>query len=75
MHSSNGLELQDEAIKITWCTCELCSAVGPRSMTLVKNQHEYRLELSSQCCGPTPDDELVSSKAKYISHPHSWRNS
>jgi hypothetical protein len=74
MHSSKGLELQDEAVKITWCSCELCSAVGPRSMTLVKNHHEYQLELSSQCCKLAVGDELLSSDARYFGAPRSLRN-
>jgi hypothetical protein len=74
MHSAIGLELQDQAVKITWCSCELCSAVGPRSMTLVRNHHEYKLELSSQCCKPAVDDELLSADARYFGAPRSLRN-
>jgi len=60
MHSSNSFQLQDDAITITWCNCDLCSAVGPRSMTLIKNQREYELELSAQCCKPAAGDEFLS---------------
>ena len=74
MHSSKGMELQDEAVKITWCTCEMCSAVGPRSLTLVKNQREYKLELSSQCCKTAMGDEFVSSEARYFGAPRALRN-
>jgi hypothetical protein len=58
MHSSR--ELHDEAVTLTWCTCELCSSVGPRFMTLVKNHHEYTVELNSHCCSLGEEDELVS---------------
>jgi hypothetical protein len=74
MHSRKGLELQAAAVRITWCTCELCSAVGPRSMTLVKNRHEYQLELDSRCCKPAMGDELVSSQASCRGVPRAVRN-
>jgi hypothetical protein len=60
MHSSKSCQLQDDAIKITWCNCDLCSAVGPRSILVIKNQHEYQLELSAQCCKPIAGDEFLS---------------
>jgi hypothetical protein len=74
MHSSNELELKDEAVKLTWCACELCNAVGPRFMTLVKNHHEYTVELSSQCCDLAVEDELVSSEARYLGNHPPLRN-
>ncbi len=74
MHSSKGLELRDEAVEITWCACEMCGAVGPRSMTLFENQREYQLELSSQCCKPAAGDELVSSEGGYFAAPRPLRN-
>jgi hypothetical protein len=70
MHSSKELDLHDEAVKLTWCACELCNAVGPRYMTLVKNHHEYTVDLSSQCCKPGVEDQLVSGEAHHFNgHP------
>jgi len=34
-------------------------------MTLVKNHREYTVELSSRCCNPGVEDELVSGEAPY----------
>jgi hypothetical protein len=66
MHSSKELELHSDAVKITWCSCEICNATGPRSMTLVKNHHEYTVELSSNCWKPGLEDEIVSGEALYV---------
>jgi hypothetical protein len=65
MHSSR--ELHDDAVTLTWCACELCNSVGPRFMTLVKNHREYTVELSSHCCNPGIEAELVSGEAQYCS--------
>ena len=73
MHSAKEL-VYDESVKLTWCACEVCSAVGPRFMTLVKNHHEYTVELSSRCCDLAFEDELVSSQARYLSNHPPLRN-
>jgi hypothetical protein len=74
MHSSKELEFHDEAVKITWCACELCSAVAPRFMTLVKNHCEYTVELSPQCCDLSVEDEFVSGEARHLRNRPPLRN-
>jgi hypothetical protein len=58
MHSLKTLEIKDEAVKITWCACAVCSAVGPRFMTLIRN-HEYTVELDTHCCGLKSGDSSI----------------
>jgi len=36
-------------------------------MTLVKNHREYTVELSSHCCNPEIEGELVSGETRYSS--------
>ena len=53
MQSCKRFELKGEEVSITWGACALCSAVGPRFMKLIRNRHEYTVELDTQCCGLT----------------------
>ncbi len=57
MQTPNGLELHEHTVRITWCSCQRCSATGPRFMTLIRNHREYRVELDSQCCAHDPAEE------------------
>jgi hypothetical protein len=50
MHPLHAVDFGKEAIKVTWCTCERCLAMGPRSVTLVKNGREKTLNLRGDCC-------------------------
>lgn len=60
MHSTKELELHAEAVKVTWCGCARCCAMGPRFMKLVNDQRELTVELSSHCCDSHADYETVS---------------
>jgi hypothetical protein len=71
-HSSK--EFHDETVTLTWCACELCNSVGPRSMVLVRNHHEYRVELHSHCCNPGAEEELVCGEGQHSDGRHSQRN-
>jgi len=71
-HSSQ--EFHDETVTLTWCSCEFCNSVGPRSMTLVRNHHEYTVELHSHCCNPGVDEDLVCGEAQHSNGHHSLRN-
>jgi hypothetical protein len=51
MPALGKMEFEREAVTITWCACERCRSVGPRSITLIKHQREYEIELTSDCCG------------------------
>ncbi len=53
MHPHENAEFEAQAVKVTWCACERCNAVGPRQMTVVKNKREYSVTLQFECCGET----------------------
>jgi hypothetical protein len=53
MRSRNNMELEIEAITVTWCACPHCAAMGPRFITLVRNDREVITRLRSECCGDT----------------------
>ena len=72
MHSPR--ELHDETVTLTWCTCELCNSVGPRFMTLVKNHHEYTVELSPHCCSLAGEEEHMTGEGRPSSARHYLRN-
>jgi hypothetical protein len=72
MHPSNVLH--DDGVTLTWCACEHCSSIGPRFMTLVKNHHEYTIELDSRCCNPGAEDALLSDEAEHYNGRHPLRN-
>jgi hypothetical protein len=74
MHTSKELGLHDEAVKVTWCACEICNATGPRSLTLVRNHHEYTFELNSRCCDAEHEDQLVSGETHRTNGHPSLRN-
>jgi hypothetical protein len=59
MRVSKELKLDSEAVTITWCACGLCNAVGPRYMTVVRNRHEYTVELSDRCGRTGAEESLV----------------
>jgi hypothetical protein len=59
MYTSKELELDPEAVKITWCACEVCNALGPRYMTVVRNQFEYTVQLNDHCPGQELEEALV----------------
>jgi hypothetical protein len=74
MHSSKELDLHDESVKITWCACEICSATGPRSMTLIRNHHEFTVDLNSHCCRVGLEGAILSSDAQFVNGHRSLRN-
>jgi hypothetical protein len=51
VYQPRALELPSVAIKVTWCACARCLALGPRWMTLNKGGHETTVALSGECCG------------------------
>ena len=51
MQASKELELDPESVKITWCACDVCKALGPRYMTVVRNRHEYTVQMNDHCHG------------------------
>lgn len=74
MRVSKELDLDSEAVTITWCACELCNAVGPRYMTVVRNRHEYTVELSDHCRGPNAEESLVCDEDLHAAGRPSLRN-
>ncbi len=52
MHPQRDMEFEAEAVKVTWCACERCNAIGPRQMTVVRNRREYSVTLRFECCAP-----------------------
>jgi hypothetical protein len=74
MHASKELELDAEAVKITWCGCEVCNAVGPRYMTVVRNRHEYTVQLNDHCRGSDPEEVLVHGEEQCMVGRHPLRN-
>jgi hypothetical protein len=59
MQASKELELDPESVKITWCVCEVCNALGPRYMTVVRNRHEVTVQLNDHCRGHDVEEALV----------------
>jgi hypothetical protein len=59
MHASKELDLDAEAVRITWCACERCNAVGPRFMTVIRNRHEYTVQLNDHGRGSNAEETLV----------------
>ena len=70
MQSSKELELHDEAVKVTWCSCETCRAMEPRAMTIVRHHHEYSLPLSSECRHLELEEAIVSGETERGGHHH-----
>jgi hypothetical protein len=66
MLSSKELELNDESVKVTWCACESCNSVGPRTVTLVKHHHEYTVRLDADCCTSSLEEALVSGETEHF---------
>ena len=62
MHTTQGLEFRDEAT-VTWCACERCNAAGPRRITLIHDNQEYTVDLRSDCCASSKEDDLVCDEA------------
>jgi hypothetical protein len=58
MHSLKAMNLRGEAVKVTWCACERCLALGPHTMTLVRNGRAREVALRTDCCGTALDDRL-----------------
>jgi hypothetical protein len=51
VYQPRALELPSDAIKVTWCACANCLALGPRWMTLNKGGRETTVALIRECCG------------------------
>lgn len=51
MRSTTEMELEVGVVRMTWCECEHCAAMGPRLITVVRNNREYVSNLRTQCCG------------------------
>ena len=58
MHFSKAMDLRDGAVKVTWCACERCLAVGPRTMTMVRNGRAREVSLRTDCCGAAVHDRV-----------------
>ncbi len=54
MHTLRGMELEVDVVKVTWCACERCAALGPRLITLIRNNREYTSSLRADCCRVRP---------------------
>ena len=50
MRSHKETELEIDGVRVTWCPCERCAAVGPRLITLVRNSRAYTSRLQADCC-------------------------
>jgi hypothetical protein len=40
----------EQSVEVVWCSCEYCSAMGPRYMVVARHRHEVLLPLRSGCC-------------------------
>jgi hypothetical protein len=58
MYSNTGGTLGADAVTVTWCSCERCLAVGPRTMTLTKMGRERVISLHTDCCRTTACDPM-----------------
>ena len=74
MHASKELELATEAVKITWRACEQCNAVGPRYMTVVRNRHEYTVQLNDHGRGSNAEEALVCDQDLHVAGRPPLRN-
>jgi hypothetical protein len=70
MQSPKELELRDEAVKVTWCSCETCRAMKPRAMTIVRHHHEYSVPLTSDCRHLELEEAIVSGETERGGHHH-----
>jgi len=59
MQSRKEMELEVDTVRVTWCVCERCAALGPRLITLVRNNREYASSLRPECC--------------HVRKPREWR--
>jgi len=54
MHLPHKLEA--DSIRVTWCSCEKCMAMAPKSMTIIRNGRSRTIRLHSECCRNSQDD-------------------
>ena len=40
----------EQSVEVVWCSCEYCSATGPRYMVVTRHRHEVLLPLRGDCC-------------------------
>ncbi len=50
MRSLKEMELPIKAMRVTWCICESCGAMGPRFITGVRNDRTFLTRLRRECC-------------------------
>ena len=51
MAKQAGLRADFDHVWVTWCSCERCAALGPRSITLVRHHgREQTSVLHAECC-------------------------
>jgi hypothetical protein len=74
MNASKELEFEAQAVKITWCACERCNAVGPRYMTVVRNRHEYTVQLNDHQRRSDPEEPLMHDESQRIAGRPPLRN-
>jgi hypothetical protein len=58
MLSHKGTEFKTDAVTVTWCSCERCLALGPRTMTLTRMGRECIVSLHAECCSTPPRDRV-----------------
>lgn len=54
MYPHRATAFPTDAIQVTWCACERCLGLGPRSITLHARGRERTIELARECCGSPP---------------------
>ena|SRR6185312_11979513 len=51
MAKQAGLRTDFDHVLVTWCSCERCAALGPKSITLVRHRgREQTSVLHAECC-------------------------
>ena len=51
MRPPAGIELDFDTVRVTWCVCEHCAALGPKLITLVRKNRQYTSNPHAECCG------------------------
>jgi hypothetical protein len=62
MDTLKEIELSRRSVRVTWCACERCQALGPRSISYARHGIQCTVTLSSECClnaSEDPDDMRV----------------
>ena len=67
MRLQEGISLDTDTVRVTWCTCDKCAALGPQRITVIRHGREYLRTLRAECCDVCTDPR---DSELYLSRGH-----